>query len=329
MLPTKGNVPRGCQGRLVSAGWIRGWTINPAQTLSEILYSQLHSMCLNIAFLLSFDWPLSGNYRASSLSAHASTSPSTRRVSSREFGETAADLISYIALLAHNVVECDDLAQSLPLPPLQSFITSLVSKSEVPITTLMSCLVYISRLKCRLQQEPWLRGIGGTPYRIFLACLILADKYLNDTSSTNMSWAIFSNMKERDFSFEKKEIDNMEKGLLDRLQWDAHISEKDLERELHLFVSLKTRQEELEVAFALLLLSKRPTTPTGNEPAHYTAKRKGKIGSRPCQLRSCHSCRNDVRWRSISYPDSHQSFRQEHTASRAPTKYLTSHVRNW
>jgi PHO85 cyclin-1 len=152
------------------------------------------------------------------------------------------DLISYLALLAHNVVECDDQAQSPPLPTLQEFIRRLVLKSKVPVPTLMSSLVYIRRLKSRV--PPGYRGTRSIPHRIILACLILAAKYLHDAPPSNKAWAAWTMAtKQRHFGFTMHEINTMERYLLALLQWDAHISEEDLERELHLFLSFKARQE--------------------------------------------------------------------------------------
>ncbi|PHH70432.1 hypothetical protein CDD83_5445 [Cordyceps sp. RAO-2017] len=60
------------------------------------------------------------------------------------------------------------------LPTLEEFITQLVVSSNVQVPTLMSTLVYLTRLKSKLQ--PMARGLRCTTHRIFLASLILAAK---------------------------------------------------------------------------------------------------------------------------------------------------------
>ncbi|KAH8756121.1 hypothetical protein F5883DRAFT_570399 [Diaporthe sp. PMI_573] len=76
------------------------------------------------------------------------------------------------------------------LPTLEEFITHLVSSSGVQVPTLMSTLVYLSRLHSRLQ--PTAKGLRCTAHRIFLASLVLAAKYLNDISPKNKHWANYS-----------------------------------------------------------------------------------------------------------------------------------------
>jgi G1/S-specific cyclin PLC1 len=167
------------------------------------------------------------------------------------------DMISYLALAAQSVITCDDLParnQQLPptppktpepeqsltddkkLPSVEDFITKLVVSSNVQVPTLMSSLVYLNRLKSRLQ--PQARGIRCTAHRIFLASLILAAKYLNDSSPKNKHWANYTNMTTEyyQFGFNRQEVNTMEKQLLFLLEWDLRISEDDLYRELDFFL---------------------------------------------------------------------------------------------
>lgn len=168
------------------------------------------------------------------------------------------DMISYLALAAQNVITCDDFPSrnqhQLPptppktpepehgvtddknLPTIEEFITKLVVSSNVQVPTLMSTLVYLNRLKSRLQ--PQARGIRCTAHRIFLASLILAAKYLNDSSPKNKHWANYTNMTTEyyQFGFNRQEVNTMEKQLLFLLEWELGISEEDLHRELDFFL---------------------------------------------------------------------------------------------
>lgn len=172
------------------------------------------------------------------------------------------DMISYLAHAANHVISCDaslmppapvDSRAKSPspsrsseprtvrsedgdLPTLEEFITQLVVSSNVQVPTLMSTLVYLTRLKSKLQ--PMARGLRCTTHRIFLAALILAAKYLNDSSPKNKHWANYSNINTEmyNFGFSRTEVNLMEKQLLFLLEWDLRITEEDLYRELDDFL---------------------------------------------------------------------------------------------
>ncbi|KAI1106543.1 cyclin [Jackrogersella minutella] len=141
-------------------------------------------------------------------------------------------------------VQCDDSG----LPTLEEFITQLVRSSNVQVPTLMSTLVYLTRLRSRLQ--PMAKGLRCTTHRIFLAALILSAKYLNDSSPKNKHWATYSHMNTDGYSFgfSRTEVNLMEKQLLFLLEWELRITEEDLYRELDLF--LAPIRENIEASHA-------------------------------------------------------------------------------
>jgi G1/S-specific cyclin PLC1 len=171
-------------------------------------------------------------------------------------------MISYLADAAYDVIQCDPNMMPPPaqpraqapvparpaspkaipchdggLPTLEEFITQLVVSSNVQVPTLMSTLVYLTRLKSRLQ--PMAKGLRCTTHRIFLAALILAAKYLNDSSPKNKHWANYSHFLNDGYSFgfTRTEVNLMEKQLLFLLEWDLRITEQDLYRELEPFLA--------------------------------------------------------------------------------------------
>lgn len=160
-----------------------------------------------------------------------------------------SDMVSYLAQQAHSVIRCeprrpqtnknlpptppstppyDGDAPSQPtLPSVEAFIQSLVDKSRVQVPTLMSSLIYLSRLQQRL--PPVAKGMRCTVHRIFLASLILAAKNLNDSSPKNKHWARYSAVKGYEgFGFSLTEVNLMEKQLLFLLDWDLRITNDDL-----------------------------------------------------------------------------------------------------
>lgn len=180
-------------------------------------------------------------------------------------------MIAYLAASAKSVIQCNDKMMPQPqpnnsyhsdlrlppsppttppppvevqpgqdnLPSLEVFIKNLVRSSNVQVPTLMSTLVYLNRLKSELQ--PNAQGLRCTTHRIFLACLILAAKYLNDSSPKNKHWAAYTRTKLRDdlptFGFSTTEVNLMEKQLLKLLNWNLRITEEDLYRELDPFLA--------------------------------------------------------------------------------------------
>ena len=115
----------------------------------------------------------------------------------------------------------------VPLPSLEAFIGSLVGRSHVQVPTLMTSLVFLDRLHQRL--PPIAKGMRCTVHRIFLASLILAAKYLNDSSPKNKHWARYSCVRGFEgFGFSVTEVNLMEKQLLFLLDWDLRVTHDDL-----------------------------------------------------------------------------------------------------
>ena len=124
------------------------------------------------------------------------------------------------------------------MPTLESMIMSLVEKSNVQVPTLLAILVYLHRVD---QRWPGPGTINYcTSHRLFLGLLIIAAKFLNDSSPKNKYWtryaAIFSQADTSKCLLAScssvidscAPTDRIEMQLLQLLDYDLRISEEEI-----------------------------------------------------------------------------------------------------
>ena len=193
--------------------------------------------------------------------AYQTITPAENQAALEDFIQlpVSLEMVRYLACKASQVIRCNQppqvfsrlppsppdsppwhgsagFGQEAPLPSVEAFIKSLVQRSHVQVPTLMTSLVYLSRLKSRLPRNA--KGRRCTAHRIFLASLILASKNLNDSSPKNKHWARYTTVcGYPNFHFSITEVNLMEKQLLSLLNWDLRINPEDLYLHLESFLA--------------------------------------------------------------------------------------------
>ncbi|SCU82376.1 LANO_0B05996g1_1 [Lachancea nothofagi CBS 11611] len=135
------------------------------------------------------------------------------------------EMIDFLAATTNSVIHVQSQDRSPggdhPLVSLTEFIRGLVIHSNVQTPTLMSTAVYLAKLRAIIPAT--VHGIETTRHRIFLGCLIVAAKNLNDSSPLNRHWASYTNGL-----LDAREVNTLERELLEYFDWNIRITMQDL-----------------------------------------------------------------------------------------------------
>ncbi|KDQ33106.1 hypothetical protein PLEOSDRAFT_20533 [Pleurotus ostreatus PC15] len=99
-----------------------------------------------------------------------------------------------------------------------TFVTNVITRAEVATPVYLAALVYIDRARPHLHiaLEEWALE------RVFLGSLIVASKYLNDSTLKNVHWALCTGV------FGKRDVGRIEREFLDVLDFELAITEDDI-----------------------------------------------------------------------------------------------------
>lgn len=136
-----------------------------------------------------------------------------------------AEMVEFLAATTESIIHIKNSGSmvtiALPPPQIATFIRSLVRHSNVQTPTLMASAVYLAKLRAIMPANVY--GIETTRHRIFLGCLILAAKTLNDSSPLNKHWAKYT-----DGLLTVREVNTIERELLEYFDWNVMLSMEDL-----------------------------------------------------------------------------------------------------
>lgn len=120
-----------------------------------------------------------------------------------------------VVKIKQNLIMFNDL-----VPKVFNFIKQLIFSSRTLPITLLCTIVYLERLQYALPSNA--RANIDTYQRIFCASLILATKYLHDSSMKNKWWAHLTG------TYSLNEVNQMEQHMLMLLSYDLSTSPKEI-----------------------------------------------------------------------------------------------------
>ncbi|KAI8880187.1 cyclin domain-containing protein [Backusella circina FSU 941] len=120
------------------------------------------------------------------------------------------DIIGYTTVYVDMLLTCSKHRvnyQQRLLPPLKKFIKYLYLQSKLSHSVLIVALIYLERLKCCLPDHS--QGEFDTPYKMLIAAIILASKFIEDHNTITRSiYNLLSPL------YNKADINEMEKSFL-------------------------------------------------------------------------------------------------------------------
>ncbi|KAI9508461.1 hypothetical protein F5148DRAFT_906016 [Russula earlei] len=135
-----------------------------------------------------------------------------------------------------------------------ALVHNVLARAEVELPVVLTTLVYLNRARPHLHiaLEEWANE------RVFLGALIVASKYLNDSTLKNLHWAVCTGV------FGKRDIGRIEREFLDVLDFELSISQDDIMAHYTAIMSLvtPTRRVSHTIPTSLPRLGYSPGSPS-------------------------------------------------------------------
>ncbi|KAL3494726.1 hypothetical protein BJX62DRAFT_26743 [Aspergillus germanicus] len=108
-------------------------------------------------------------------------------------------------------------SEAIPTLGFQKWVSSILSTTQVSQNVILLALLFVYRLK---KFNPGVRGKKGSEYRLMTIALMLGNKFLDDNTYTNKTWAEVSRIS-------VQEIHVMEVEFLSNLRYNLYASKKE------------------------------------------------------------------------------------------------------
>ncbi|KAI8928660.1 hypothetical protein BC831DRAFT_548208 [Entophlyctis helioformis] len=173
-------------------------------------------------------------------SGHRSTPRSKRR---------KADFVNYASILIQRLFGCSSAAPAGFDVPLPAFINTIMSRTRISVSTLVTAFLYLTRLK---SMHPKCKGNEGSAHRLTLAAIVIAAKFIYDDTFDNTAWAAVSSG-----IFRLEEINNMEMEILHFMGYILFVTDDNyqtfyaaVDREIGLIMVASAPDTDMETAMA-------------------------------------------------------------------------------
>ncbi|PWY77355.1 hypothetical protein BO70DRAFT_363292 [Aspergillus heteromorphus CBS 117.55] len=107
--------------------------------------------------------------------------------------------------------------EAMPTVAFQKWVTNILSTTQVSQNVILLALLFVYRLK---KFNPGVRGKKGSEYRLMTIALMLGNKFLDDNTYTNKTWAEVSGIT-------VQEIHIMEVEFLSNVRYNLFVSEEE------------------------------------------------------------------------------------------------------
>ncbi|KAH8704092.1 hypothetical protein BGW36DRAFT_355471 [Talaromyces proteolyticus] len=107
--------------------------------------------------------------------------------------------------------------EAIPTPGFQKWVTTVLSTTQVSQNVILLALLFIYRLK---KSNPGVRGKKGSEFRLMTIALMMGNKFLDDNTYTNKTWAEVS-------SITVQEIHIMEVEFLSNVRYNLFVSKEE------------------------------------------------------------------------------------------------------
>ncbi|KAG0169059.1 hypothetical protein DFQ30_004017 [Apophysomyces sp. BC1015] len=158
-------------------------------------------------------------------------------------------LLSFTTYTATSLLPCSSVSQksiqnrirATLLPSLDEFIRTVFERSHQPASVCLVALIYLQRLKSCLPKHA--KGEIDTPYRLFLAAILTASKFLCEAGTALTSENV---AKMTDYVYSYRDVNLMERSFLSLIGYELFVCVEDVKEYLAL------HEELLDMDFALL-----------------------------------------------------------------------------